>query len=171
MEKKHIAIIILLTLILGALTFLVVRKNNKIREAQEAVDLAFSDITEPGTPVFDFQADTYGEVKISDKFVVSFCSIARLTEDGAEFYFTADENNEGYLSMTVFDADGNEIGKSGLIRPGEYLRYIPINGEHKTGEYEVKIYTYEKETYYSLGTIKGKIILVADESSNASAEP
>jgi hypothetical protein len=52
------------------------------------------------------------------------------------------------------------IGESGLIKPGEYVESVAISlVPTKNTSIFAKVLSYEKETYYSMGTTSGELIL------------
>ena len=54
--------------------------------------------------------------------------------------------------IPLLDEKGNILGETGLIRPGEYVRTLTLNGEVKPGTpVTLKIMAYEPETYHSAG--------------------
>lgn len=87
------------------------------------------------------------------------CYIAATTyqqEDGSlKVYFTNPEGNEAYLMCEVTDSTGKILYKSGIIIPGNYVESLyPIKKlKNEAIEIEIKIYAFEPEYYYSLGTL------------------
>ncbi|MCL2072252.1 MAG: hypothetical protein FWH07_08530 [Oscillospiraceae bacterium] len=100
--------------------------------------------------------NTHYSVIDTGNFYVGFVGIIRRNDDDSlTVYFTNPEENDAYLMCMIADEDGNELYKSGLIRPGEYINDInPI--ARVEGEFDdavVEVYAFEPETYYSMGTI------------------
>ena len=157
---KYLRIAILLVMALCLALLIVLAVNKKGGEKGGFIPPEFDENAVKGTPVFDFEEDSFVTAKMSDSLSVSFCGLSHVTDEGALLFFTADQNNAGNVLVRIFDEDGNEIGRSGLIRPGEYVRAVKIDGEHKTGEYKLKISSYEDGTYYSLGHAAANVIIV-----------
>ena len=70
-------------------------------------------------------------------------------------WFTDPAENEAYLMIRIRRAsDDAIIYESGLIRPGEYVETLQPRSEPESEPIEVKvsIYSFEPETYHSLGT-------------------
>ena len=62
----------------------------------------------------------------------------------------------------MLDANGNTLGETGLIRPGEYVQSVVFETIPEVGDsIGLKLMAYEPETYYSAGsatlntTVKG----------------
>ena len=69
-------------------------------------------------------------------------------------YFTSPETNTVWMVAELCDANGNTIGKSGLLRPGEYVESITVYEDATVGEaITVRILSYEPDTYYSMGSV------------------
>lgn len=87
----------------------------------------------------------------------------------ADFYFTSPKENEGifirlevYTLQFIYDEKGNKtgathgdlLGKSGFIRPGEYVKTVTLSKELKEQTQVVlKIGVYEEETGKNKGSI------------------
>lgn len=85
---------------------------------------------------------------------VSTCGIVLMEQENAVVYFTNDESNEVYLKLRVTDTDGNILGESGLIRPGEYLRSVTLTKVPAAGtQIRLKVMSYDPETYESMGSV------------------
>ena len=107
----------------------------------------FDDAAVAGTPdVPDGLA--YSELDCQ-AYKVSLCG--KLGADGTVF-LTNPKENAVWLKLRVLDEKGNILGETGLIRPGEYVRTLTLNGKVKPGTpVTLKIMAYEPETYHSAG--------------------
>ena len=78
-----------------------------------------------------------------------------ILENGAlDVYLTNLEENNVWLKLRVLDEDGNILGETGLIRPGEYVRSVKIQKAPPLGSpIHIKVMGYEPETYYSAGAV------------------
>ncbi len=79
-----------------------------------------------------------------------------VTNDGGEavVYFTNPEENNVWIKLRISDDNGNIIGESGLLKPGEYIRSVPLNVEVTTGAtLKMRIMGYEPDTYMSMGSV------------------
>ena len=82
------------------------------------------------------------------------CGEVNIIEGKADIYFTNPEKNTLWMKLRIFDANGNVIAETGLIKPNEYLKTVtfdkvPANNSKIT----IKIMTYEPNTYYSGGAV------------------
>ena len=57
-------------------------------------------------------------------------------------------------ALRIFDASGNIIAETGLIKPNEYLKTVSFNTVPENGSKLImKVMTYEPDTYYSGGAV------------------
>lgn len=62
--------------------------------------------------------------------------------------------NTVWLKLRVLDTDGNILGETGLIRPGEYVQSVTLHTVPKAGTPIVlKLMAYQPDTYYSEGAV------------------
>ena len=62
--------------------------------------------------------------------------------------------------LVMLDAEGNVLGETGLLEPGQYVRSLRLDTvPKKDGLVTARILTYEPDTYYSLGSANAQIIL------------
>lgn len=84
----------------------------------------------------------------------SFCENIIIKQQSAIIYFTNSQDNHVWLKLRLIDAEGNIIGETGLVKPGEYVESVKLNKELKTNEpITLKIMGYEIDTYYSVGSV------------------
>ena len=92
----------------------------------------------------------------ADRFAFMVAGILTQQEDGSlRIYFTNPEENDVYLMCEIFDADGEVIYRSGMLRPGEYvatLSPITIPGNEAV-DIRINIYALEPEVFFSAGTV------------------
>lgn len=87
-------------------------------------------------------------------FRVFVCGEIKPIGNIADIWLTNPVNNTVWMKMRILDMDGNILGETGLIMPGEYIREIHLNKVPEAGTPIVlKIMTYEPETYHSAGSI------------------
>ena len=87
-------------------------------------------------------------------FRASVCGLFRAENGAADVYLYSDPVNQVWLKLRVLNEQGDILGETGLIKPGEYvqsvaLTVLPTEGEEIT----LKIMSYQPETYYSQGSI------------------
>lgn len=105
----------------------------------------------------------YGTMEIplsSGSCKVSMDAAPKLNDQNLEVYFTNEAGNDVWLKLIIYDAQGDVVGESGILRSGEYVKSVVLNEAVADGEkLGAKILTYEADTYYSLGAA-GATILV-----------
>ena len=102
----------------------------------------------------------YHEGTVDGCFSFSICG-APIYENGRLYpYFASRGDNEVWLLIKVYGADGSEIGKSGLIRPGECIPSVALSSPPTGSEIRVKIFSYEPDTYFSRGSASATLALI-----------
>lgn len=88
----------------------------------------------------------------AQEFKFSVCGVI-IPEDGqADVWLANPETNEVWLKLRVLDAEGHQLGETGLIRPGEYVQSVALDEMPESGAAIVlKMMAYEPETYHSAG--------------------
>ena len=85
---------------------------------------------------------------------VSVCGVPTVDRQDLTVYFTNTEGNEKNLKLRVLDTEGNILGETGLIKPGEYVKNVTLSKTLDAGEkIKLKIMGYEPETYESAGSV------------------
>ena len=84
----------------------------------------------------------------------SVCANVQMVGSKAVVYFTNAEENSVYLKLRVLDEDGNILGETGLLKPGEYVEGVEL-GETFSARTTIslKIMSYEPDTYMSEGSV------------------
>lgn len=90
----------------------------------------------------------------AQSYKFSVCGVVAPQNGKADVWLTNPKENEIWLKVRVLDMDGNTLGETGLIRPGEYVRSVALEPEPQTGDnIQLKIMAYEPDTYYSAGVV------------------
>lgn len=124
----------------------------------------------PNTVISEFQAPPFEEsalvgvpeevlaradfhtIDVKGNYTFAICGAPEYSDGQLFPYFASHGENEVWLLLKVYGADGTELGKSGLIRPGECLGSIALS-EPPVGEtVSVKVLSYEPDTYFSRGS-------------------
>ena len=72
----------------------------------------------------------------------------------ADVWLTNPESNTVWLKVRVLNEKGNNLGETGLIKPGEYVQSVELDRVPKVGTPIVlKIMAYQPDTYYSEGAV------------------
>ncbi len=87
-------------------------------------------------------------------YKASICGILTVEDGRADVWFTNPENNTVWLKLRLLDANGDTLGETGLIRPGEYVQSVVFETIPEVGDsIGLKLMAYEPETYYSAGSV------------------
>ena len=155
-EKRILAIVAAIFVVLSVAAAIVAVKHPP--KSGTFVPPPFDENAIVGTPT---DADeSYSKLEMKEGLVVWICGNPKLADGGVELYFTADDANTCYVRLLVFTEDGKQIGSTGLLRPGEYVKLVSLDKHLKDGDSLVlKFLSYEPETYYSLGSASAKILV------------
>ena len=95
----------------------------------------------------------YQEFQVGESYVVFLCGKVYKTNNKLTLYFTSIKENDVYVKLKIYKND-KEIAETGLIKPGEYIKEVNLNKRVKKGdEIVIKVMSYEKDTYYSMGVV------------------
>lgn len=84
----------------------------------------------------------------------SVCGNVTMEDHNAVVYFTSPESNEKWLKLRVLDGNGNILGETGVIKPGEYIKYVELTKSLPAGtSIKLKIMGYEPDTFDSAGSV------------------
>lgn len=87
-------------------------------------------------------------------FKASVCGKIVANGNTADVWLTNPESNTVWLKLRVLDVNGNALGETGLIKPGEYVQSVTLNTVPKVGSPIVlKLMAYQPDTYYSEGVV------------------
>lgn len=86
-------------------------------------------------------------------FLFSVCGKVVVRDAKADIWLTNPQSNSIWLKVRILDEDGNILGQSGLLRPGEYVQTVTFDEMPADGTaIGLKIMAYQPETYYSEGS-------------------
>ena len=87
-------------------------------------------------------------------FQVGVCGAVVLEGSQADVWLTNPEGNNVWLKLRILDEDGDVLGETGLIRPGEYVQSVTFDTVPAPGTaISMKVMAYEPETYHSAGAV------------------
>lgn len=114
----------------------------------------FDSSAESGTPAVPEELGWTEIYQDGMAFKCSICGNVIASGGAADVYFTNSSEQEIWLKLRVLDEDGNIIGETGLVKPGEYVKSVSIDKDISDGSsIKLKIMAYEPETYYSAGAV------------------
>lgn len=94
----------------------------------------------------------WGEVD-AQVYKASVCGVISIDGNTADIWFANPDSNSVWLKLRVLDSEGNILGETGIIKPGEYVQTITFVQIPEVGDtIGLKIMAYEPETYYSAGS-------------------
>lgn len=132
-------------------------------KTEKFVPPPFDTAAQTGTP--EVPEDLGWDELDAQSYKFSVCGVFALENGKADVWLTNPEENEVWLKVRVLDMDGNTLGETGLIRPGEYVRSVTLQPEPKAGDnIQLKIMAYEPDTYYSAGTVSLNTTVKGDAS-------
>lgn len=116
---------------------------------------------EPGMPEVPEQLG-YQELDVQ-VFRVLLCGEVRTGDGAAEIWFTNPVENTVWLKLRILDEQGNILGETGILRPGEYVRRVELTSTPETGTpVMLKVMAYEPETYYGAGSLLVNTVTVSE---------
>ena len=119
----------------------------------EFVPPAFDDAAVVGTPEVPEGLGYSSPYQEGMAYRFSVCGNVKMNGNMATVYLTNDAENDVYLKLRVLDAEGNILGETGLIKPGEYVKDAKLSKALAAGiPIKLKIMSYEPETYMSAGS-------------------
>ena len=87
-------------------------------------------------------------------FRFSICGALSLEDGAADVWLTNDAENSVWMKVRLSDTEGNVLGETGLIRPGEYVQRVRlVSPPQMTTDVVLTVMSYEPETYYSMGSV------------------
>lgn len=163
-QEKNIifAMMVVFALLVGALVMLPAVVGGRTVPG-EFVAPDFDPAAEAGIPEVAEPERQFSWLQMGDHIRLALCGSPRVTEQGIELYLTSDSTNVAWLLVKIYDENGSELGRSGLIRPGEYVQAVAAEEAVPGTAITVKILSYEPETYYSLGSATAQLRLAESE--------
>lgn len=126
----------------------------------EFVPPSFEAQVQSGVPETDVELETF-DIGV---FQFMICKNPEIVNGKARIWLVNPAENHVWLRLRILDADGGIVGKSGLVRPGEYLAELTLDSELKAGvKVELKVMSYEPDTYYSAGAVSLFTTVWADD--------
>jgi len=154
-QKQNNQITILAAVFAIVLVVMIVALSSP-REAVigEFVPPAFEKSAVPGTP--EVPNGLGYSAPWQEGMAYRFAVCGNVTMDGRQalVYFTNPAENKTWTKLRIYDENGNILGETGLIKPGEYVQYVELDKELAPGTpIKLKIMGYEPETYTSAGAV------------------
>lgn len=95
----------------------------------------------------------YGWLDVKE-YRTAVCGAPVVRDGKAILYLTNPASNMVWLKVRILDENGQMLGESGLLRPGEYVEEVGLSTVPKEGAaVQLRIMAYEPETYHSAGAV------------------
>ena len=118
----------------------------------------FDAAAQTGRPTDVPEDGAYGALALREDAVVRMCANVHTEGTDALVFLTSEGENQGWIRIKLLDSDGNVVGESGLLRPGEYVRAVKLSREFAEGTMlTVRILVYEPGTYLSIGSAGAQV--------------
>lgn len=96
-------------------------------------------------------------------FRVLLCGEIIPEENAADIWFANPAGNEVWLKLRVLDSQGNILGQTGILRPGEYVRQVTLWAVPEAGTPIIlKVMAYEPETYHAAGALELNTVITLE---------
>lgn len=87
-------------------------------------------------------------------YTLAVCAAPVVQENAAQLWFTNPAQNSVWLKVRVYTADGDLLGESGLLKPGEYVQAVALDPvPAQSTPIVLKVMAYEPDTYHSAGAV------------------
>lgn len=120
----------------------------------EFVPPAFESAAVTGTPEVPDGLGYSAPYQDGMAYRFAVCGNVLMEGKQALVYFTNPAENDTWTKLRVYDENGNILGETGLLKPGEYVQYVELDKELTPGTpIKLKIMGYEPDTYLSAGSV------------------
>jgi hypothetical protein len=105
----------------------------------------------------------YKTIELGDDLTISMCTSLAVDESSnVEVDFTSLSTNSSWVRLVILDADGTELGSTGILKPGQYVKDVAVGTPSASSvDATIKVLTYEPETYYSEGSASASVTLTS----------
>ena len=151
-QKKNLILPMAAVLCLASVVVMIVVLCTPKVEQGEFVPPAFDEDAVIGTPDVP---DGLGWQELDAKvYTVGVCGKFVVDGNSADVWLYNPDSNTVWLKVRVLDGNGNALGETGLIKPGEYVRSVTLETVPEAGTaITLKLMAYEPDTYYSAGSV------------------
>lgn len=156
MKKKNRVLPILVGVLAVSFIAMIVALclSGKEQTPGEYVKPTFDATAVQGTPAPDASLGYTELYQEGMAYRVSLCGAPTVDGDGLTVYFTNSASNKKYLKLRVLDDDGNTLGETGVLRPGEYVRSVTLSKKVAPGtSLKFKVLGFEPDDYTSAGSV------------------
>ncbi len=154
-EKRRLTAgrrLLFVSCVLCAASLIIMFLALRIHREPDFVPPPFDDAAVAGTP--DVPADLAWQELDAQAYRFSICGVFAPKDGTADIWLTDPQDSGVWMKLRVLDADGNMLGETGLIRPGEYVQSVALSPQPAVGDtVTLKLMAYQPDTYYSAGAV------------------
>lgn len=126
--------------------------NKPQHESPAFVPPPFETAAQTGTPNIPDSLGYSEPYQAGMNYRFGVCGNVEVSGSRTTVFFTNPADNTVWLKLRILDENGNLLGETGLLKPGEYVQYVSLTKELEDGTpVQLKIMGYEPDTYYSAG--------------------
>ena len=154
-QKNDLSVTLLGTLLLVMVVVMIVALTlPKEPQRGEFVPPAFEANAVSGTPEVPDGLGYSAPFQEGMAYRFAVCGNVTIEDGRALVYFTNPAENDAWIKLRIYDEYGAALGETGLLKPGEYVQYLSLTKDLKTGtSVRLKIMGYEPDTYLSMGSV------------------
>ena len=153
-QKNDLSVTLLGTLLLVMVVMIVALTLPKEPQRGEFIPPAFEANAVSGTPEVPDGLGYSAPFQEGMAYRFAVCGNVTIEAGQALVYFTNPAENDTWIKLRIYDEYGAALGETGLLKPGEYVQYLSLTKDLKTGTpVRLKIMGYEPETYLSMGSV------------------
>jgi len=106
-----------------------------------------------GVPTVDTSLG-WSVLNIQEGYDVHLCSILNADAKGSlPIWFSSESTNTVWVKLRILDEDGNVLGETGLLKPGEYVERLQLSKGTTSCAVTVQVMGYAPGTHYSAGSV------------------
>lgn len=96
----------------------------------------------------------WSEMAVRSGFTVNVCGELQAQNGRVTVWFYNRPENDCRAKLRILDTDGNTLGETGLLSPGEYVEHIALASVPEADStVTLKVMGYEQNSYYSAGSV------------------
>ncbi|MBC3887821.1 hypothetical protein GH810_05810 [Acetobacterium paludosum] len=160
-RKTVVLYLALIGVILIALILTGIILFQRLNTPLQFVPPGFDPSAQVGEPTPDIDLG-YTTVNVEQGFEIKLCGRLFVKNNSVDINLTNPASNDVWMMTELQDKNGKVLGKSGIIKPGEYVQSIALLKNVKAEETNVKIVVigYAPDTYASRGTVDMNTMLL-----------
>jgi hypothetical protein len=135
-----------------------VRQSN---HTQKYIPPAFDSSAQIGEPTPPADLG-YTSMAVEQGLCIKLCGRLFVKNNSVDLYFTDPKSNDVWLMIKLQDKNGNVLAKSGIIKPGEYIKSVSMLKSITADKTNIKIVVaaFSPNTYISKGSVSVETVLL-----------